>query len=88
MTWEELKQSLMSTVKLLRKRKPLAIKVVAGTQQFWVKDPKKIDEWIKYAENSARGLSKDKEYAAVRIKKVIYDGQRQVKQRPLKQGDG
>lgn len=74
MSWENLKEKLMSTISLLRKRKPKAIKVVAGTQKFWVKNPDKIDEWIKHAENSARGLSKDREFAAVKITKFIYQG--------------
>lgn len=72
MSWIELRKNLLDKIDILRKRKLKAIKVDNGTAKFWVRNPKKMKFWLGMAENSARGLSKDKELAAVKIVKEIF----------------
>lgn len=50
------------------------IRVVAGTQSFWVKNPKKIQYWKNLAEKQALfGLNSDKgAVPAIQVTKVEY----------------
>lgn len=55
------------------KKEIAAIRVIAGTQKFWCRNPKKISYWKNLAERRALfSFKNDIASGSIRITKVVY----------------
>lgn len=76
LTWEQKKaKSILENIKRwfgIKDKQIYKIRVISGTQKFWVKNPQKIEFWKGFAEKQALVSLKESSFCFVRITQVIH----------------